>query len=426
MRTVPVIAATALAAVAARQAREQAPFLRMLGSIDRRARRRRLGHRLPQRRVLPPRRRTSATSSDLRLALTILTTRWHRLGHRRLRRARRAPLPPRVRPRLRLRTPDGRAARARSTASSSCSPAPSGCSATGSPEADADAARRGWGIAFETVAERDALRPEQRLRARAASARSRRRDARRRDADLAHLPAGPAMPSADAVVALLTRPETWPDFASELGRFTPLRPGGLAGQTFEIEVAAGTRRAAPGLHPRLRDDHDARHARRRPRGCASTSTSSTTAWSASARRAARRSRQAPTPLAGLRPHDARGPLHGRRPQPPRALRAGRRALRCAPRAPGTRCRGPSTRPTGARAATRSTRFWGEGDAATAELLHQIARYAGRPQRVSGRRGRRRQRARTGWRAAIALAEGGRTCSCSRPRTASAARSRRRS
>ena len=42
--------------------------------------------------------------------------------------------------------------------------------------------------------------------------------------------------STEGVVALLTRPEVWPDFATELGRFTPLRPGGLAGQTFEIEI----------------------------------------------------------------------------------------------------------------------------------------------------------------------------------------------
>jgi hypothetical protein len=53
------------------------------------------------------------------------------------------------------------------------------------------------------------------------------------------------MPSAEAVVAALTRPETWPDYASELGRFTPLRAAGLAGQTFEIEVAAGTESGRP-------------------------------------------------------------------------------------------------------------------------------------------------------------------------------------
>ena len=57
------------------------------------------------------------------------------------------------------------------------------------------------------------------------------------------------MPSAEAVIAALTRPETWPDYASEIGRFTPLRPGGLAGQTFEIEVAAGTERRAARSSP---------------------------------------------------------------------------------------------------------------------------------------------------------------------------------
>jgi hypothetical protein len=54
-----------------------------------------------------------------------------------------------------------------------------------------------------------------------------------------------AMPSVEGVVGALTRPETWPDYASEIGRFTPLRAGGLDGQTFEIEVAAGTDSGRP-------------------------------------------------------------------------------------------------------------------------------------------------------------------------------------
>ena len=53
------------------------------------------------------------------------------------------------------------------------------------------------------------------------------------------------MPSAEGVIAAITQPETWPDYATEIGRFTPLRAGGLAGQTFEIEVAANTRTALP-------------------------------------------------------------------------------------------------------------------------------------------------------------------------------------
>ena len=65
-----------------------------------------------------------------------------------------------------------------------------------------------------------------------------------RRSSLAHVPAGRDA-RRDAVIDALTRPETWPDYASEIGRFTPLRPGGLRGQTFEIEVAAGTAPAAP-------------------------------------------------------------------------------------------------------------------------------------------------------------------------------------
>jgi hypothetical protein len=53
------------------------------------------------------------------------------------------------------------------------------------------------------------------------------------------------MPSTEAVLGAITRPETWPDYASEIGRFTSLRPGGLPEQTFEIEVAAGTESGRP-------------------------------------------------------------------------------------------------------------------------------------------------------------------------------------
>ncbi|MDQ6731101.1 MAG: hypothetical protein M3022_12595 [Actinomycetota bacterium] len=111
------------------------------------------------------------------------------------------------------------------------------------PAAYLDDGRRGWGIAFETAKDRAAYDPRCRH-------------------DLARLGAltpesAPAieqtwhtyppvrMPSADAVITALTAPETWPDFASEIGRFTPLRTGGLDGQTFEIEVAAGTASGRP-------------------------------------------------------------------------------------------------------------------------------------------------------------------------------------
>ena len=102
----------------------------------------------------------------------------------------------------------------------------------------ADDERRGWGIAFPTVTEKAAYDHVWRLRL------ARLGELTPERAPLAeqmwHTYPPVAMPSADGVIAALTAPETWPDYASEIGRFTPLRPGGLDGQTFEIEVAAGT------------------------------------------------------------------------------------------------------------------------------------------------------------------------------------------
>lgn len=107
----------------------------------------------------------------------------------------------------------------------------------------ADDRRRGWGVVFASEPERDAYEPEQRLRL----------------AGLGALTPGIALgleqtwhtyppvrvPSAESVISALTRTETWPDYASEIGRFTPLRRSELLGQTFEIEVAAGTAAGRP-------------------------------------------------------------------------------------------------------------------------------------------------------------------------------------
>jgi hypothetical protein len=111
------------------------------------------------------------------------------------------------------------------------------------PEAYADDARRGWGIAFPTVEERDAYDPERRMKL--ARLGEPTPEAAPPEKQVWHTYPPVEMPSVEAVVAALTRPETWPDYASEIGRFTPLRPGGLAGQTFEIEVAAGTGSGRP-------------------------------------------------------------------------------------------------------------------------------------------------------------------------------------
>jgi hypothetical protein len=111
------------------------------------------------------------------------------------------------------------------------------------PEAYADDARRGWGIAFETAEAKAAHDPTRRL------ALARLGDLTPESVPLEeqvwHTYPAVEMPSAEAVIGALTAPETWPDYASEIGRFTPLRPGGLPDQTFEIEVAAGTASGRP-------------------------------------------------------------------------------------------------------------------------------------------------------------------------------------
>jgi hypothetical protein len=94
-----------------------------------------------------------------------------------------------------------------------------------------------------TVAERDAYDPQRRLGLARLGALT--PESAPPEQQVWHTYPPVRMPSAEAVIGALTRPETWPDYASEIGRFTPLRAGGLAGQTFEIEVAAGTETGRP-------------------------------------------------------------------------------------------------------------------------------------------------------------------------------------
>jgi hypothetical protein len=110
-------------------------------------------------------------------------------------------------------------------------------------EAYADDARRAWGIAFPTVAEREAYDPEHRMKL--AKLGGLTAESAPLEEQVWHTYEPVAVPSAEGVIAAITKPETWPDYATELGRFTPLRACGLAGQTFEIEVAANTRTALP-------------------------------------------------------------------------------------------------------------------------------------------------------------------------------------
>jgi hypothetical protein len=172
------------------------------------------------------------TVDDLRLATGIVTTRWQQLGGRRLR----APdVLPFHRAFGRHRLDRGRSGRGLLDREQLLAGA-SRLHGDWFPAAWADPARRGWGVAFETAAAKAAYEPESRLRHARLGALT--PETGRGEDQVWHTYPPVAVPSAGGVIAALSQPETWPDYASELGRFTPLRAGGLAGQTFEIDVVA--------------------------------------------------------------------------------------------------------------------------------------------------------------------------------------------
>jgi hypothetical protein len=177
---------------------------------------------------------------DLRLAFCILTTYWYRKPHRRRLRIGDLRAFHRAFGRKRFATEDSvRGTLSRDQLLEGAARLLGGWF----PEAYGDGERRGWGIAFETAADRAAYDPAPRM----ALAKLGRLTPGRAPAaeQVWHTYPPVEMPAADKVIAALTAPETWPDYASELGRFTPLRAGGLDGQTFEIEVAAGTDSGRP-------------------------------------------------------------------------------------------------------------------------------------------------------------------------------------
>jgi hypothetical protein len=187
-------------------------------------------------------RRTPDVSGvdDLRLASAIVTTYWHSAGGRRLRGPDVAAFH-RAFGRDRFfesgRSPRGTLNREQLLEGASR------LLGDWFPGAYADDGRRGWGIAFASAEEKARYRPEQRLeRARLGPLTP---GVRPGSEQTWHTYPPVAMPSAEKVIGALTRPETWPDYASEIGRFTPLRSTGLLGQTFEIEVAAGTAAGRP-------------------------------------------------------------------------------------------------------------------------------------------------------------------------------------
>jgi hypothetical protein len=179
---------------------------------------------------------------DMRLAFTILTTRWHQLGHRRLHAPdvlafHRAFFRKRIRDAA--DSPRGTLDREQLLAGAARLIGPWFAAAY------ADDERRAHGIAFPTVAARDAYRPEFRLRhARLGPPTPPQRP---RDEQVWHTYPPVPIASAAATLAALARPETWPDYASDLGRFTAVRAGGLAGQTFEIEVISALSPRTPAI-----------------------------------------------------------------------------------------------------------------------------------------------------------------------------------
>jgi hypothetical protein len=166
---------------------------------------------------------------DLRLAFGIVTTRWHGLG-RRLR-------GPDVVPFHRAFGRERFFSRPRGTLDpEQLRGGAAQLLGPWFPDAWGDPGRRGWGIAFQTPEARAAYQPE--VRQRHARLGVPTPPVAPEREQTWHTYPGVAVASAERVIAALSATETWPDYASEIGRFTPVRDSGLLGQTFEIEVVA--------------------------------------------------------------------------------------------------------------------------------------------------------------------------------------------
>jgi hypothetical protein len=168
--------------------------------------------------------------ADLRLGFALLTTHWHQLGGRRL-----TALDVATFHRVLFRGRWSTAVSPRGTLTRR-QLLDGGAHLLGDwfPDAVADDDRRGWGIAFPTTQAKADHDPERRLaKAKVGPLAPPSED---HPEQVWHTYAPVEVPSADAAAEAVLTVEHWPDYASELGRFTPLRRGGLAGQTFEIEV----------------------------------------------------------------------------------------------------------------------------------------------------------------------------------------------
>lgn len=179
----------------------------------------------------PPGQRSVA---DLRLTFGILTTRWHRSGHRRLGAGDVAAF---HRAFGRQRFFDATESPRGTLGGDQLLEGAARLFGDWFPAAWRDPERRAHGIAFEHAAEKSAYLPEVRLQ----HARLGAITPPEADPATQTWHTYPAIRLGDGAAAtraveLLSGPESWPDLGSELGRFTAVRSGGLEGQTFEIEV----------------------------------------------------------------------------------------------------------------------------------------------------------------------------------------------
>ena len=179
---------------------------------------------------------------DLRIAFAILTTRWHQLGHRRLR-------APDViafhRAFFRERIIDSANTRRGTLDRDQLFTGAARLIGPWFEEAYHDDARRAHGIAFENAAARDAYKPEFRLRHAKLGAPTPPERPRHEQVWHTYKPVELAAPA--RALEELSRPERWPDYACDLGRFTAVRSGGLVGQTFEIEVISALTPRTPAI-----------------------------------------------------------------------------------------------------------------------------------------------------------------------------------
>ena len=130
-------------------------------------------------------------------------------------------------------------------------------------EAYADDARRGWGIAFPTVAAKAPTAPRTAWPARGSAAHAPRGAAGPSRPGTRTRRCGCRRPTASSTPSRPERGRT----RQRGGPLHPLRTGGLAGQTFEIEVVAGAAAGAPST-PAATSPSRASSRPRRPRGAA--------------------------------------------------------------------------------------------------------------------------------------------------------------